>query len=105
MKGLGVCNMARICVKRSRKGYCVTIAGYLGATDLRRLERACGPALERRSVALQLDMAGMTGSDAVSDAFVGRLLERGARILNSRPGDGSHQHALPSTPPEHPNES
>lgn len=81
--------MARIWMRRSREGYCVTIAGFLGAPDLRRLERACGPALEQRDVALQLDLTGMTGSDPVSNAFVGRLVERGARIQHR----SSHEHA------------
>jgi hypothetical protein len=76
--------MARIWMKRSREGYRVTVAGHLGASDLRRLERACGPALEQRSVALQLDLSAVTGTDPVSDAFVGRLGERGARIFRQR---------------------
>ncbi|HEV3484815.1 MAG TPA: hypothetical protein VG106_05365 [Vicinamibacterales bacterium] len=72
--------MARIWVKRSRDGHCVTVAGHLGAADLRRLERACGPALEQRYIALRLDLTTMTGSDPVSQAFLERLVDRGARI-------------------------
>lgn len=72
--------MARIWLRRSREGYCVTVSGHLRAADLRRLERACGPALEQRYVALQLDLTAVTGSDPVANAFLGRLVERGARI-------------------------
>jgi hypothetical protein len=80
--------MARIWLRRSREGYCVTVSGHLGAADLRRLERACGPALEQRHVALQLDLTAVTGSDPVSNAFVGRLAERGARVQHrSSPQD------------------
>ena len=73
--------MARITSKRLRDGYRVRIAGRLSATDLRRLERACGPALERHTVALAINVSAVTTMDAAADAFIGRLLERGARLV------------------------
>jgi hypothetical protein len=96
--------MARTGKKRSRDGYRVTIAGQLGAADLRRLERACGPALEQRHLALQLDLRAMTGSDAVSDAFIGRLIERGARV-QSRGGHDSSTAPVRKAPAVRANDS
>ena len=90
--------MARISAKRTRDGYRVTVAGRLSAIDLRRLERACGPALERHNAALAIDLSGVTDTDASADAFLGRLLERGARLHrdavhhapNPEPFEGRH---------------
>lgn len=75
--------MARISAKRLADGYRVTIAGRLSAKDLRRLERACGPALERHDVALAINVSGVTGTDAAAEAFIGRLVQRGARLHNT----------------------
>ena len=73
--------MARITSKRLRDGYRVRIAGRLSATDLRRLERACGPALERQNVALAINVSAVTTMDAAADAVIGRLIERGAHLV------------------------
>ena len=72
--------MARISAKRSRSGFCVTVSGRLSAAYLRRLEGVCGPALARHDLALALNMAGVTATDAAADAFLGRLAARGARL-------------------------
>ena len=77
--------MARITSKRLRDGYRVRIAGRLCATDLRRLERACGPALERHNVALAINVSAVTAMDAAANAFVERLVERGARLVHGAP--------------------
>lgn len=79
--------MARIWVRRTDEGYAVVVAGQLAASDLRRLERACGPALERRCVALEIDLSAVTATDASSEAFIGRLADRGARLLRSGDND------------------
>lgn len=81
--------MARIIAKRLRDGYRVRIAGRLSAADLRRLERACGPALERHHVSLAINVSAVTAVDAAADAFLARLVERGARLDPAAPaGDG-----------------
>jgi len=72
--------MARISQNRLKDHYCVTVSGRLSASDLRRLERACGPALEQHMVALELDASAVTDFDAASESFLRRLAERGARI-------------------------
>lgn len=77
--------MARITSKRLRDGYRVRIAGRLSATDLRRLERACGPALERHHLALAINVSAVTAMDGAADAFIGRLVARGARLVCGAP--------------------
>lgn len=78
--------MARISAKRLPSGYCVTIVGRLCARDLRRLERACGPALERHPLPLALNVSAVSSTDAAADAFIARLVERGARLHPGGPG-------------------
>jgi hypothetical protein len=77
--------VARISVKTIDARSRVTVTGSLLARDLRRLERACGPALERRHVSLELRLGGVHRMDGAARAFLQRLLDRGARIVNSTP--------------------
>lgn len=75
--------MARISVKTIGAWSQVTVTGTLLARDLRRLERACGPALERKDVALELRIGGVSRMDRAARAFLDRLRDRGARLVRS----------------------
>lgn len=59
----------------------VWIYGELGASDLRRLEHACAPALEQYPSPLELRMTAVTHIDDVAQIYLGHLVERGARIV------------------------
>jgi hypothetical protein len=76
--------MARISTSRAGDIYRVTLKGRLSAGDLKRLERACGPALQRKVVPLELDVHHVTKLDAAAQAYLERLRARGARIHGSR---------------------
>jgi hypothetical protein len=56
----------------------VTISGRLSAADLRRLERACGSALEHEEIPLEIRIRDAVAVDDVSRLFLNRLLKRGA---------------------------
>jgi hypothetical protein len=56
----------------------VTISGRLAAADLRRLERACGSALEHEEIPLEIRIRDAVAVDDVSRLFLNRLLKRGA---------------------------
>jgi hypothetical protein len=56
----------------------VTISGRLSAADLRRLERACGSALEHEEIPLEIRIRDAVAVDDVSRLFLSRLLKRGA---------------------------
>jgi hypothetical protein len=56
----------------------VTVRGQLAAADLRRLERACGPALEQREVALEVEVDDVSTIDETSQLFLAQLVRRGA---------------------------
>jgi hypothetical protein len=58
----------------------VTVHGRLAAADLRRLERACGPALEHREVQLELRLQDVSGMDEASQVFLDVLARRGAAL-------------------------
>lgn len=76
--------MARIRT-RQRGAVCeVTIEGPLAASDLRRLERACGRALEHAvpPLAIVLDSPP---SDAAAQTYLDRLGARGAVIERRSP--------------------
>lgn len=75
--------MARIAVTHAGSLPCVTVRGHLSAADLRRLERACGPALERKVIDIELCLTGVATMDAAARAFVQRLVDRGARLVDS----------------------
>jgi hypothetical protein len=71
--------MARIRMTKRRGKYRVTVRGPLRASDLRRLERACGLALEcaAPSLAILLDSFAV---DPIAGAYLERLEVRGAVI-------------------------
>jgi hypothetical protein len=48
---------------------------------MRRLERACAPALVSQPPNLEIDLHAVTYVDATAQAIVGRIAERGARVL------------------------
>ena len=56
----------------------VTISGRLSAADLRRLEHACGSALEHEEIPLEIWIRDAVAVDDVSRLFLSRLLKRGA---------------------------
>lgn len=58
----------------------VTVVGRLEASDLRRLERTCAPALEHYPTPLDLELDRLTGLDEPARLFVSRLMERGATL-------------------------
>ncbi len=78
--------MARISVKHVDGRSCVTVTGQLSAADLGRLERACGAALEHKTVALELQLSQVSAMDAPARAFVQRLVDRGALVVDSCSG-------------------
>ncbi len=78
--------MARISVKHVDGRSCVTVSGQLSAADLRRLERACGAALEHKRVELELQLSQVSSMDAAARAFVQRLVDRGAILVDSCSG-------------------
>jgi hypothetical protein len=76
--------MARISITRTGGISRITLKGRLEARDLKRLERACGPALQERLVPLELDIDHVISVDDAADAYLERLRARGARIRGSR---------------------
>ena len=60
----------------------VTVSGRLTSLDMRRLERACGPALVSEPPNLELDLQAVTFLDATAHAIVSRIASRGARVLS-----------------------
>jgi hypothetical protein len=58
----------------------VIITGPLRASDLRRLERACGPALEQRELQLEIRLEDASDVDEASRAFLDGLTSRGATL-------------------------
>ena len=56
----------------------VTVRGQLQAEDLRRLERACGRALEHRTLPLELRVRDVVSMDESAQLFVDSLVRRGA---------------------------
>jgi len=66
----------RVSVRQGRR--CVIIRGSLTATDLGRLERACGPALEQRDLALDIALVSPWQTDEAAKLFLQGLVRRGA---------------------------
>jgi hypothetical protein len=65
----------------SRDGrYQVTITGKLAGRDLRRLERACGPALEHSRPPLTVRLGAVAAIDDSAKAYIDRLIRRGAIV-------------------------
>jgi hypothetical protein len=71
--------MARIRVSERGGRYRVTVRGPLRAADLRRLERACGVALEREAPRLAI-LLDSFADDSIAGAYLERLEIRGAVI-------------------------
>jgi hypothetical protein len=73
--------MAKISVARDGGRYRITLKGRLTAGDLRRLERACGNALEHKLAPLELNVEQVLSIDHAALGYLDRLRARGARIL------------------------
>jgi hypothetical protein len=73
--------VARIRVTANNRRYHVTMSGRLSASDLRRLERACGPALEQEKLDVTLTLTSGSSMDDSARAFVKRLVDRGAELV------------------------
>jgi hypothetical protein len=65
--------------------YCVIVRGRLNASDLNRLEYLCGPALEHRSIPLDIHLEQVTDIDAAALTYLGRLVARGAVLYEPNP--------------------
>jgi hypothetical protein len=61
--------------------YRVTVAGALRSRDLRRLERACGSALEQALLPVTVRLTAGAPLDPGAKAYLGRLIQRGALVL------------------------
>ncbi len=72
--------MARIRARVQQGRLLVSVSGPLAAADLRHLERACGPALEQRDVALDVMARGVSTLDEASRLFLLGLTRRGANV-------------------------
>jgi hypothetical protein len=79
--------MARISIVRVGEIYRITVKGRLAAGDLKRLERACGSALQEKVVPLELDIRRVTSLDETAQAYLEKLRARGARIPGDRLSD------------------
>jgi hypothetical protein len=56
------------------------VRGLLAATDLRRLEQACGPALEHRELRLEVRLMDARIGDESTRLFLENLARRGAIV-------------------------
>jgi hypothetical protein len=72
--------MARISVVARADGRTVRIHGTLRASDLQRLEHACGPALEQRTPRLEIVIRGPVVTDGAAVAYLAHLHARGVTI-------------------------
>jgi hypothetical protein len=77
----GDLRMAKMKVTSDEGRYQVTVTGNLGGRDLRRLERACGPALEQPRAPLTVRLASVAAIDQSARAYLDRLMQRGAVVL------------------------
>lgn len=73
--------MARLRAAQRKGVLRVTVSGRLTGADMRRLERACGPALISEPPNLELDLQAVTYVDATAHAIISRIASRGARVL------------------------
>jgi hypothetical protein len=60
--------------------YQVIVTGNLGERDLRRLEHACGPALEQQRPPLTVRLGAVAAIDESAKAYLDRLMLRGAIV-------------------------
>lgn len=58
----------------------MTIRGRLGASDLKRLEQACGPTLEERQLPLDVCTRNASTIDEPARLFLDSLAKRGAVV-------------------------
>jgi hypothetical protein len=84
--------MARISIARGGDIVRITLKGQLSAGDLKRLETACGSALQQKRVPLELDIQRVISIDDTADAYLDRLRARGARIRGSPPLSHTSEH-------------
>ena len=61
----------------------MAVRGELRASDLRRLERACAPALEQFPVPLDIQVDTLRAVDEPARRFVVCLLHRGAALVGA----------------------
>lgn len=73
--------MARLRAAQRKGVLRITVSGRLTGADMRRLERACGPALISEPPNLELDLQAVTYVDATAHAIISRIASRGARVL------------------------
>ena len=73
--------MARMWVKSKEGRFSVTIRGRLCGRDLRRLEHACGPALEQRLPPLTVRVAPNSDVDDCARRYLRHLAMRGAVLV------------------------
>ena len=73
--------MARVTVRSAEGRFWVTVTGSLRGRDLRRLERACGPALEQPCAPLTIRLAEVSPIDETAATYLRRLVARGAVVL------------------------
>ena len=72
--------MARLRLTRVQDQFVVAISGRFSSNDLGRLERLCGPALEHPRLTLTLQFVAGSEMDPSVQAFLDRLIERGATV-------------------------
>jgi hypothetical protein len=65
----------------------LSISGRLRAADLRRMERACGEALQHRPLPLDLHLDALNGIDLAAALFLHHLLAGGAAIVGRSAAD------------------
>jgi hypothetical protein len=75
--------MARIRTVHRGPETCIVFTGRLTAADMGRLEHACGPALTREPLRLQLDLRRVTTIDRTAAAMIDRLKLRGATAFGA----------------------
>ena len=74
--------MARMRLTLIDGRYCVKVHGPMTGRDLRRLERLCGPALERPVVPLTLRLGRSSNVDLAAQSYLERLVRRGALLIS-----------------------
>ena len=85
--------MATISVGRMGERYSVAVDGRLGASDLKRLERACRFALEHKLVPLEIHLEHVSTMDDAARAYLDRLQARGAHIYGADDSTDRTHHA------------
>ena len=73
--------MAEMRLKVIDGRYCVTMSGSVTGRDLRRLERLCGPALERPVVPVTIRLGRSSTVDMSARTYFERLVQRGALLI------------------------